>query len=155
MDITVTKAGPEDLDLLMEWRMRVLAEVFADYTDVDWEAIRRQNRTYYRIHLADGSHTACFARDRAGQVVGCGGICYQTEMPSPDNENGSCAYLMNIFALPQARHQGVGRQIVAFLIQDAKDRGTCKIYLESSQAAKRMYGDMGFQPMVDYYKLDQ
>lgn len=153
MEITIRKAGIESLPLLMEWRMRVLREVFADYQEVDWETLRANNEAYYREQLAGGGHTACFACDQTGAVIGCGGICYQLEMPSPDNISGTCGYLMNIFALPEVRGQGVGRKIVDFLIADARARQTEKIYLESSEIALHMYERIGFTPMQDYYKL--
>jgi len=153
MGVTIRKAGLADLGLLMDWRMRVLAEVFADSRDVDWEALRGRNEDYYHQHLADGSHSALFAIDDTGAIVGCGGICYQAEMPSPDNPSGTCGYLMNVFATPEARGRGVGHAIVRALIGDARVRGTGKVYLESSEMARRLYQGMGFAPMRDYYKL--
>lgn len=153
MGVTIRKAGLADLGLLMEWRMRVLAEVFADSEDVDWGALRGSNEAYYRRHLADGSHTALFATDDTGAILGCGGICYQAEMPSPDNPSGTCGYLMNVFAAPEARGRGVGHAIVQALVADARGRGTGKVYLESSEMARGLYQSMGFAPMRDYYKL--
>ncbi len=154
MEITIERVTPEEAPLLLEWRMRVLREVFADHGDADWESIRSGNEAYYAVHLADGTHVACFARDEAGRIVGCGGICYQQELPSPDNPRGGCGYLMNIFTIPELRGRGIGKKIVAYLVADAKARHTEKIYLESSEAAKRMYMRLGFRPMRDYYKLE-
>lgn len=153
MQVEIKKAGPDDLPLLMEWRMRVLAEVFPNHEPADWDAIKIQNNEYYKIHLADGTHTACFAYDENGSVIGCGGICYQAEMPSPDNISGTCGYLMNIYTVPEGRGSGIGRKIIEFLIADAKAGNTEKIYLESSDVAKTLYESIGFQPMQNYYKL--
>lgn len=71
----------------------------------------------------------------------------------PDNPSGTNGYLMNIYSLPELRGEGIGRQIVEFLIDDAKSRGTEKIYLESSSMAKRLYHEIGFSDMIDYMKL--
>ena len=154
MDIEIRKAGLDELALLMEWRMRVLDEVFPDSNEENRETIRRNNERYYKTHLEEGAHTACFAVDKeTGAIVGCGGICYQKEMPSPDNLSGTNGYLMNIFSLPEWRGQGIGRKIIEFLIQDAQSRGTEKIYLESSEMAKNLYYEIGFFDMEDYLKL--
>ena len=154
MKRSVKKASLAELDLLMEWRMRVLAEVFSDHIEPDWETIRKNNESYYKEHLADGTHTACFAIDEnTDRIVGCGGICYQKEMPSPDNLTGTNGYLMNIYTVPAYRGEGIGREIVEFLIEDARLKGTEKIYLESSKAAKHMYLEMGFADMKDYMKF--
>ena len=41
------------------------------------------------------------------------------EMPSPDNPDGKCACLMNIYARPPFRRQGIGDRIVRWLIGQA------------------------------------
>lgn len=154
MRISVERADLSRLEELMEWRMRVLEEVFPPEAGEDRTAIRRNNEDYYRIHLADGTHTACFAREEdSGCIVGCGGICYQQEMPSPDNPGGTNGYLMNIYTLPRYRREGIGRKIVEFLLEDARSRGTEKIYLESSEVAKTLYRELGFTDLKDYMKL--
>ncbi len=154
MDIEIRKAGLSNLDLLMEWRMRVLAEVFPDTGSTVYDTVKENNEAYYRKHLADADHTACFAVDRkTGGIVGCGGICYQKEMPSPDNLTGTNGYLMNIYTLPEARGEGIGKMIVEYLIRDAKERGTEKIFLESTEAAGRLYREIGFADMKNYMKL--
>lgn len=154
MSVSVKKATLSDLDTLMEWRMRVLAEVFPTREREDRTTIRRNNENYYRQHLTDRTHTACFAvDDQTGRIVGCGGICYQSEMPSPDNSSVTNGYLMNIYALPELRGEGIGRTIVEYLIKDAKQRGTEKIYLESSGMARRLYHEIGFTDLADYMKL--
>ncbi len=154
MKLSVKKSTLAQLDLLLQWRMRVLEEVFSDSESPDWESIRKNNESYYREHLANETHTACFVLDEdTDSIIGCGGICYQSEMPSPDNLTGTNGYLMNIYTLPEYRGQGVGKQIVEFLIADAKEKGTEKIYLESSKVAKHMYEELGFSDMKDYMKL--
>ncbi len=155
MKLSVKMASLDELETLMEWRMRVLAEVFSDSKQPDWEAIRKNNEDYYRGALSNGTHTACFAvNEENGGIIGCGGICYQREMPSPDNLTGINGYLMNIYTLPEYRGHGVGRKIIGYLISDAKERGTEKIYLESSVGAKHLYREIGFSDMQDYMKLE-
>ncbi len=154
MEIEIIKADLRDLPILMEWRIRVLREVFSFPEDMDTTSLEQANRQYYKQHLRDGSHMACFARKTGtGVIVGCGGICYQEEMPSPDNSSGSCGYLMNIYTLPEYRKLGVGREIVKFLIWDAKRRGVEKIYLESSDSGRQLYQELGFSEMKGYMKL--
>lgn len=65
---TIERVGPQDIGLLIDWRMEVLHVVFADYENenaggklIDWEALRATNFAYYSRALEDGSHIACFA----------------------------------------------------------------------------------------------
>ncbi len=154
MEIEIVKASLEDLTLLMEWRMRVLREVFLIPEDMDTTFLEQAIRRYYERHLREDSHTACFTREKeTSTIIGCGGICYQEELPSPDNGGGFCGYLMNIYTLPEHRGAGIGRAVVNFLIRDARERSVAKIYLESSDSGRRLYRELGFSEMRGYMKL--
>lgn len=150
MEIKIRRAELPELSLIMEWRMRVLREVFCLPEDTDMTELYSENEQYYREHLQDGTHTAVFVC--AGErIIGCGGICYQTEMPSPDNPNGKCGYLMNIYTLPEYRRMGVGREIVSFLIKDAQLKNVKKLSLESSEMAEKLYQSTGFLRNEHFY----
>ncbi|MCD8316689.1 MAG: GNAT family N-acetyltransferase [Eggerthellaceae bacterium] len=132
--------------------MTVLREVFDLPGDTDMNAYYAHNRAYYESHIPDGTHIACFAYI-GDEIVGCGGICLYEEMPSPDNECGRCAYLMNIYTIPSCRGHGIGGKIVTYLIEAAKEKGASKIYLETSDDGRRLYEELGFTDMVDYMHL--
>lgn len=152
MNIEIRKAEISDLDLLLKWRMAVLREVFSISADYPTEDLEQENRQYYQVAIPAGTHIACFAY-ASNQVVGCGGVCIYQEMPSPDNPTGNCAYLMNIYTCPEVRKQGVGEAIVNWLVNQAIQRNISKIYLETSEAGKKLYEKMGFTPMLDMLKL--
>ena len=152
MTVEIREAALEDLETLMEWRMRVLHEVFSLPSHQPAEALERENRRYYQDALPTGAHIACFAR-LGDAIVGCGGICFYNEMPSPDNPTGACAYLMNIYTCPRLRGQGIGKAIVLWLIRKAKQRHITKIYLESSKPGKALYQALGFTAMPDMMQL--
>lgn len=151
MNIEIRKAVPEDIDLLMDWRVRVLREVFSVSDATSIIKLERENRRYYQTALKNDTHIACFVCT-GNNVIGCGGICLYQEMPSPENLTGHCAYLMNIYTIPAQRGQGIGRVIVQWLVEQALQRNISKIYLESSEAGRHLYSKMGFVPMQDMMK---
>lgn len=69
----------------------------------------------------------------------------------------SCKPLINIHdlaVLAEARHRGVGQQMLSFVEAEAHRRGACKITLEvlsGNSVARRSYERFGFQP----YALDE
>lgn len=155
---TIRTCGLADLEELLDLRMEVLACVFEDeYRATDkalFTTLREQNKAYYQIHLADESHIACVATDSAGdEVLGTGGLCLYQEMPSPDNINGRCGYLMNIYTRKAARGQGVARSLVEYLLEQARVRQVGKIYLETTPMARPLYESLGFVDMHDYLRL--
>lgn len=149
MKIEIREAELANLDLLLEWRMTVLREVFSIPLYEPMEKMEYANRIYYQAALKTGEHIACFAY-ADNEIVGCGGVCFYREMPSPDNPNGGCAYLMNIYTVPEYRNCGTGKSIVAWLRQRASERGICKIYLETSEKACEFYKKIGFEDMNGY-----
>ncbi len=170
MELVLYQAHLDSLELVLKWRMRVLQDVFAPL-DPDLEKpLYSENEDYYKHHLADGSHLCFFLIDQSkgafpnypaihgfqsnaldpAAIIGCGGICLWQEMPSPDNHNGQCAYLMNIYVLPEYRHHHAATFMIEQFIQICHKRQIGKIYLETSQAGRRLYTHCGFTPLADY-----
>lgn len=143
--VTVEKAGIADLELLLDWRARLLHAVFNLPDNANIAPLIRRSRSYFEDSLTDGTHIACFA-SIDGQRVGCGGVCLQREMPSPDNASGTCAYLMNIYTSPEARGQGVSRAVVKWLIRQAQARNAEDIP-RSHTAGRHVYEKTGFIDM--------
>ena len=156
-NVTVKRLGLEDLDLLMEWRERVLRDVFELADDASIDELMANNRSYYERHLLDGSHVTVLALDaeQRDEPIGCGALCLYDEMPSPDNPTGLCAYLMNMYTVPAARKQGVAGVLVDWLVEYARKAGAGKIYLETTDDARGVYSARGFIEMEDYLKLGE
>ncbi|WP_243118476.1 GNAT family N-acetyltransferase [Actinomyces wuliandei] len=154
MRIEVEQVGAARVDELVAWRMEVLREVFGIRPDADTSSLETANRTYYRRELPAGRHIACLAR-LDGDPVGCGGLCLSKEMPSPDNPSGLCAYLMNVYTRPAYQGHGVGAAVVSWLVQQARARGADKVYLETSEAGRRLYEEAGFTDMPGMMHLTQ
>lgn len=150
-DISIRELGAADIDILLAWRMEVLHDVFAE--DEPWsdEEMLEANRAYYERALGVAHRALIASVD--GQDAGCGAICLQEEMPSPDNPSGKCAYLMNIYTRPSARHMGVADTVVRELIDIAKAEGAGKIYLEATDAGAPLYEEIGFAPIAGMMKL--
>jgi len=152
MDIKIQKAELADIELLVKWRMTVIHEVFSIPMNKPLKTLEQENRLYYQSTLPSGKHIACFSY-ADNIIVGCGGICFYQEMPSPDNPTGNCAYLMNIYTCPEYRKHGIGKKVVKWLIQQAQQKGIVKIYLEASECGRSLYQEIGFTDMCGYMKL--
>ena len=154
MKITVRQAEITEIDKLMAWRMEVLQEVFPASGNDDIQSLYSANRGYYLKSIPSGSHIAVFA-DIGKTTVGCGGMCLYSEMPSPDNSSGKCAYLMNIYTKKKYRGESVGKAVVRYLVGKAQTQGISKLYLETSDCGRKLYECLGFQDMTDYMKFTE
>lgn len=152
--IEIREASLNDINELMEWRLDVLREVFSIPHDQDLSDIEAANRSYYVESLANGEHVACFASS-GHETIGCGGICFQNELPSPENKNGKCGYLMNIYVRKEFRQRGTGKKIIEWLINEAGIRGVSKIILDSTERGRALYEELGFRPAEGYMILTE
>lgn len=152
MVFSVRQATLNDLDLLCKLRLEVLRAVFDLPDSEDLHELKQANASYYRRTIPEGSHIAGLLYE-GNEFAACGALCLQDEMPSPDNPNGRCAFLMNIYTRPQFRGQGAGVFIVDWLIKQAHAHEATKIYLESTDAARSLYAGYGFVDMHDYLIL--
>lgn len=61
--LEIRKATIDDLELLLQWRMEVIADVFPKYKLCDgWqEILLRSNRDYYKTQLTKEGHVSCIA----------------------------------------------------------------------------------------------
>lgn len=148
--ITLRKAT--DIPTLMDWRREVLENVFGAEPADD---VMNANRRYYERHIADGSHVALIAEADDGEETGCGALCLYDEMPSPENPDGLCGYLMNIYVRAPHRRRGIGSAVVRRLVELARERGCGKIYLETTDLGRPLYKELDFEPMPDMMKLKQ
>lgn len=136
------------LQCLLRWRAEVIRHVFGVEPD---STLMDANREYYYANVPAGMHEA-FIAEYDGEECGCGAICFSTELPSPDNHTGLCAYLMNIYVREPFRNKGIAHRIVSRLIAEARKRGCGKIYLETTADGKPVYSSLGFRDMPDMMK---
>lgn len=153
MDIEIRRADISQLETLIKWRIIVLSEVFSIPQNQLPQDIIENNRLYYEKEIISEGNVSCFAYHK-GEIIGCGAICIYDEMPSPDNPNGKCAYLMNIYTVPEFRKHGVGDKVINWLIKFAQKKNIQKIFLEATEAGKPLYEKIGFEQMSGMMKFN-
>lgn len=95
-------------------------------------------------YLAHGNQTTLLAMD-GGQVAGCATMCYMSWMPTLGHPTGCRAHLMNVYTAPAFRRQGLARQLVTALMDEAKERGVTEISLDATEAGRPLYEALGFR----------
>lgn len=148
MDLRYSLATIDDLDVLVETRIRVLraANQLPDSTDMS--IVERESRRYYRWSLMENIHVAYLVYD-VDKVVGAGGVSFYQVLPTFHNPSGEKAYIMNMYTAPEYRRQGIGGKILDILVGTAKTKGVSFITLEATEIGKPLYEKYGFVQMND------
>ena len=95
----------EALVLALAIRLEMLREIGGLPEEHDFpDAFVRQTAD----ELAHGNQTTLLAMD-GDRPVGCATLCYLTLLPTLDHPTGRRAHLMNVYASPEVRRQGIAR----------------------------------------------
>lgn len=138
--ITITKSDQNDIEDLMAVRLEMLRIVNKlDEKHIFDETLVEYSREYF----LNGNQTTILARDE-GKVAGCASISYITIMPTFSHPTGKRAHLMNVYTAESYRRQGIARQMIQMLIDEAKEKGCTEISLDATEAGYPLYKSLGF-----------
>ena len=131
----------DDIELLMSSRLEMLREVFklADDYEYDDDFVECS-----RKYFLENDHTTILAIDD-DKVIGCASMCYIEVMPTPDHPTGKRAHLMNVYTNKNYRRKGIAQKMMDMLLEDAWNRGTTEISLDSTEAGRPLYEHNGFE----------
>lgn len=146
-------AAVEDAELLMQLRLEMRRERETAPEPEDWQAFEKANYDYFKQAVADGSYIGLIAVEDE-KVAGTGGICLHIHPPSYSVPNGKSACLLNMYTRPEFRGRGVAGKIVADLVEIARKKDCCKVFLNASDMGKPLYQKFGFTDVANEMVFD-
>ncbi len=144
-NIYIKKTDKNDIDDLMDIRLEMLREVNKLDKEASFDSTLQECSKSYFLN---GDQTTVFAMD-GDTIAGCASISYITIMPTFSHPTGKRAHLMNVYTRSGFRRRGVGKIMVQFLIDEAKERGITEISLDSTEMGHPLYKSMGFNNNAD------
>ena len=142
-----------DAELLARLRVDMRRERETAPPPADENAFLQENINYFKTALAQESYIGFIAEEN-GIPAGTGGICLHIHPPSYGVPNGKSACLLNMYTLPGFRGQGIAGKILSLLIEKAKEKECCKVYLNASSMGKPLYLKNGFSDVENEMVLD-
>ena len=129
--------GAERIGDAVKIRVEMLSLMHAE-ADFDGEFTRLSEEFF-----KNGEQTTILAYD-GNKAVGCATLCYITVMPTFDHPTGKRAHLMNVYTNADYRRQGIARQMVSMLLDEAKERGVTYVSLDTTKSGEPLYKSLGF-----------
>lgn len=136
----------EDLATLVSWRMEALCSQCEEMTEAERLGLEKESRDYFLRQVPSGAHYAVLASP-GGEAVGCGALNFYSAMPGPENPNGACADIVNLYVRPDFRRRGIATAIVEHLKEIARRVGVTRVYLKSRDVARDIFAHEGFIPL--------
>ncbi len=140
MDIKFQKLTKKELDLFIEIRIRQLREEGAK-EDID---LRPALKDYYNRHMDDGTFVSWLALD-GDEIVGTSGMSFVEKPPYFGCPTGKIGLLSSMFTSNNYRRQGIARELLSRVVQEAKEYGCGAVQITASDMGVLLYTDFGFK----------
>ncbi|MES2617010.1 MAG: GNAT family N-acetyltransferase [Bacteroidota bacterium] len=143
-DIQFVLATPNDIPILIDYRIRFLSEHFGPQNDDVVTAFKQAMQKYFEVALISKDYICWYAV--SGDVVaGIGGLVIRLRPGNFINVEGKEAYIMSMYTLPEYRRQGIAAGIAQRLINSASELGVKVFELHATEEGEPVYIKEGFK----------
>jgi GNAT superfamily N-acetyltransferase len=142
--ITYRRATVNDLQTLIDMRVRFLNELCGHQENEETRILRKSLRQYFSEAIPSRSFIGWLA-EHEGKIVGTGGmVVWQMPGRYEGLETGRLGYVLNMYTIPEARRSGVCTRLLKELIKEAKSLGLKYLHLHASEDGGSIYRKAGF-----------
>lgn len=138
--IVYKKVNAQLLEAALKIRREMLGIIYGkDESEFEGEFTRLSAE-----YFTHGDQTTVLAYD-GEKAIGCATICYITLMPTFDHPSGKRAHLMNVYVNADYRRQGIAREMVTTLLDEARERKVGYVSLDATENGRPLYKTLGFK----------
>lgn len=138
--IVYKKMNAQLLEAALKIRREMLGIIYGkDESEFEGEFTRLSAE-----YFTHGDQTTVLAYD-GEKAIGCATICYITLMPTFDHPSGKRAHLMNVYVNADYRRQGIAREMVTTLFDEARERKVGYVSLDATENGRPLYKTLGFK----------
>ncbi|MBR6029986.1 MAG: GNAT family N-acetyltransferase [Clostridia bacterium] len=146
--IAYRKLTEKELDAFIGLRIRQLREEGAT-EDID---LVPALKAYYHRHMADGTFVSWLALDGEA-IVGTSGMSFVEKPPYFSCPSGKIGLLSSMFTEPAHRRQGIARELLRRVVEEAKAWGCGAVQITASDMGVLLYTDFGFVKNGNFMQL--
>jgi ribosomal protein S18 acetylase RimI-like enzyme len=97
-----------------------------------------------RDFLRHADQTTLLACD-GDTPIACATLCCKRCIPTPGHPTGRRAHIMNVYVAEGYRRQGIGKQLMLALHEEAASRGVTEITLDATDVGRKLYEAIGYR----------
>lgn len=139
MKIDYRRLTENELDTFINMRIKQLREEGAKEEIYLVPALK----DYYTRHMADGTFVSCLAFD-GDDIIGTSGMSFVEKPPYFGCPSGRIGLLSSMFTNPNYRRNGIAKELLSRVVNDARDYGCGTIQITASDMGVKLYTDFGF-----------
>jgi GNAT superfamily N-acetyltransferase len=142
--ITFHKATPQDVQTLVEYRIRFALEMASEQSEEAINKLKEQMTSYFARATAYNSCISFIAKC-GDKIAGIGSMHVRELAGNFKNLSGQWGYIMNMYTAPEFRKRGVSTGILNELIEEGKKAGVTAFELHASKLGEPVYIKNGFE----------
>jgi len=141
--ITYHKAGPDDVQALVDFRIVFALELTGKQQPRAIENLREQMTAFFNRATADQSCISILAKCN-GRVAGIGSLQMREQPGNFRNPSGRWGYIMNMYTVPEFRRKGICTAILDSLVEEGRKSGITAFELHATRPGEPVYRKNGF-----------
>jgi GNAT superfamily N-acetyltransferase len=134
----------DDIDSLVELRIKLLNESSNNIENYNWEKYSQVLKTFYYDGLLNGKVIAYLAEENKKNIA-VSMMCFYNITPLLHNLDGKMALLTDMYTIPECRNKGYGMNLLNSIMEHAKKLGYVKVILNATESGRKLYGKYGFK----------
>ncbi|RSX56178.1 GNAT family N-acetyltransferase [Bifidobacterium dolichotidis] len=138
-------ATPADIEQLTALRMAYMDAEHGSLTEDQRNLMQQAIPRYMEEHLTKDLYIY-IAETETGAIASTAWLLIERKPPRPEFPTGHVGEVFNVLTLPEYRGQGLARQVMQRLIDDATGPLGCEaVRLNATPAGQKVYTSLGFQ----------
>ncbi len=143
--ITLRVATADDIPVLLHHRRSMWWDIGRQDVAV-LDRMEAAAREYFSSAVPDGSYRGFLAVNKAGEIVGGGGIVISPWPGSFRQDKPRRAMILNMYVEKPYRRRGIARALMETMIDWCRTEGFAHVGLHASDEGRPLYEQLGFQP---------
>ena len=139
----IRPASKEDAAIIAIQRRRMFLDM-GKPDDARMQAMLTSFLPWVRDAIASGKYLGMLATNVHQVAAGAGMLLLETA-PSYGDTGTTRGYIFNVYTELEHRRQGLARQLIQALLEEAKLRGIRIVSLHATEAGKNLYSELGFE----------
>ncbi|MFX1284293.1 MAG: GNAT family N-acetyltransferase [Promethearchaeota archaeon] len=150
--IQVRRASLNDINSLVRFRTALFKEMKLLEGEQQEKSFQKACKDYFYEFIPKQKFLSWIA-ENDGEIIAVSGVVFFQKPPSPGNNTGKEAYIMNMYTLTEWRKKGIASKLLEEIIGFLKRKGITSISLHTTEVGKSVYEKIGFTLVNTEMKL--
>ncbi len=141
--IQIRRANINDLNTLVLFRVALFKEMERLDGVRDEQSFHKACEQFFYQFIPKEEFLSWVAETN-GKIIATSGLVFFQKPPSPGNNSGKEAYIMNMYTLPEWRKKGITSKLMTEILVFLRKKKITVISLHTTEIGRNVYEEVGF-----------